>query len=118
MYGEPQHLPIAETHPLSATNPYGRSKLFIEDMLRDLHRADPQGVPNNLMPFVAQVAVGLRPQLQIWGNDYPTPMAPVFATTFTWWIWPKAMSKRCRPWLRHSASRSTWAQALATVCST
>lgn len=73
VYGEPQHLPIAETHPLSATNPYGRSKLFIEDMLRDLHRADPQGVPNNLMPFVAQVAVGLRPQLQIWGNDYPTP---------------------------------------------
>lgn len=97
VYGEPQLLPIAENHPLSATNPYGRSKLFIEEMLRDMYRAnplwkiallryfnpvgahpsgligeDPQGVPNNLMPFVAQVAVGLREHLHIWGNDYPT----------------------------------------------
>ncbi len=98
VYGEPQRLPLTEDHPLSATNPYGRTKLVIEDMLRDLYRSDPswrigilryfnpvgahesgligedpQGIPNNLMPFVAQVAVGRREQLMVWGNDYPTP---------------------------------------------
>lgn len=97
VYGEPQRLPLTEDHPLSATNPYGRSKLIIEDMLRDMYRAspnwriailryfnpvgahesgqigeDPQGIPNNLMPFVAQVAVGRRQYLNVWGNDYPT----------------------------------------------
>ncbi len=98
VYGEPQHLPLTEDHPLSATSPYGRTKLIIEEMLRDLYRAepdwrigilryfnpvgahasgligeDPQGIPNNLMPFVAQVAVGRRDQLYVWGGDYPTP---------------------------------------------
>ncbi|MGB6100038.1 MAG: UDP-glucose 4-epimerase GalE [Comamonas sp.] len=98
VYGEPQYLPLNESHPLSATNPYGRSKLFIEDMLRDLFNAqpdwriailryfnpvgahasgligeDPQGTPNNLMPYVAQVAVGRRTHLNVWGTDYPTP---------------------------------------------
>ena len=97
VYGDPHHLPLTEDHPLSATNPYGRSKLIIEDMLRDHHIAapdwrigilryfnpvgahesgligeDPQGIPNNLMPFVAQVAVGRREKLNIWGSDYPT----------------------------------------------
>lgn len=97
VYGEPQRLPLTEDHPLSATNPYGRTKLVIEEMLRDFHAAnpswriailryfnpvgahdsgligeDPQGTPNNLMPFVAQVAVGQREQLQVWGSDYPT----------------------------------------------
>jgi UDP-glucose 4-epimerase len=97
VYGQPQQLPLTEDHPLSATNPYGRTKLMIEDLLRDLHAADaswriailryfnpvgahesgligedPQGIPNNLMPFVAQVAVGQRPSLNIWGNDYAT----------------------------------------------
>ncbi len=98
VYGEPEYLPLDEKHPLCATNPYGRSKLFIEDMLRDCFIAnatwkiimlryfnpvgahesgligeDPQNVPNNLMPFVAQVAVGKRDKLNIWGGDYPTP---------------------------------------------
>jgi len=98
VYGDPQRLPLTEDHPLSATNPYGRTKLVIEDMLRDLYRSDPswrigilryfnpvgahesgligedpQGIPNNLMPFVAQVAVGRREKLMVWGNDYPTP---------------------------------------------
>ena len=98
VYGNPQKLPLTEDHPLSATNPYGQSKLVIEDMLRDLHRSDPswrisilryfnpvgahasgligedpQGTPNNLMPFVAQVAVGQREWVNIWGDDYPTP---------------------------------------------
>jgi UDP-glucose 4-epimerase len=97
VYGEPQHLPLKEDHPLSTTNPYGRSKLMIEEMLRDLYQAnpqfriailryfnpvgahdsgligeDPQGIPNNLMPFVAQVAVGRREYLNVWGSDYPT----------------------------------------------
>ncbi|MFZ4480792.1 MAG: UDP-glucose 4-epimerase GalE, partial [Rhodoferax sp.] len=98
VYGEPQCLPLTEQHPLSATNPYGRTKLVIEEMLRDLHRSDPGwrlsilryfnpvgahrsgmigedplGVPNNLLPFVAQVAVGRRECLNVWGSDYPTP---------------------------------------------
>ena len=98
VYGEPRQLPVPEDHPLSATNPYGRTKLVIEDMLRDFAHSDaswriallryfnpigahpsgligedPRGIPNNLMPYVAQVAAGRRPQLQVWGNDYPTP---------------------------------------------
>ena len=98
VYGEPQSLPLTEDHPLSATNPYGRTKLVIEDMLRELHVADPTwriailryfnpvgahpsgrigedpvGVPSNLLPYVAQVAVGRRERLSIWGSDYPTP---------------------------------------------
>ncbi len=98
VYGVPQSLPLQESHPLSATSPYGRSKLFVEDMLRDLFRAqpdwrisilryfnpvgahysgligeDPNGIPNNLMPFVAQVAIGKREKVNVWGSDYPTP---------------------------------------------
>ncbi len=98
VYGDPQRLPLTEDHPLSVTNPYGRTKLMIEDMLRDLHHSDaswriailryfnpigahvsgrigedPQGIPNNLMPYVSQVAAGKREQLQVWGKDYPTP---------------------------------------------
>lgn len=98
VYGEPKYLPLTENHPLSASNPYGRSKLIIEDILRDFYQSsptskiailryfnpvgahssgligeDPQGIPNNLMPFVAQVAVGEREYLNVWGNDYPTP---------------------------------------------
>ena len=98
VYGDPQQLPIPEGHALSTTNPYGQTKLVIEEMLRDLHRSDsswrfavlryfnpvgahssgligedPQGTPNNLMPFVTQVAVGRREALNVWGDDYNTP---------------------------------------------
>jgi len=98
VYGDPQRLPLMEDHPLSATNPYGKTKLVIEDMLRDVFQSDPswrigilryfnpvgahatgligedpQGTPNNLMPFVSQVAVGRREFLNVWGNDYDTP---------------------------------------------
>ena len=98
VYGDPRRLPLTEDHPLAATNPYGRTKLVIEEMLRDLYRSDPawrigilryfnpagahasgligedpQGVPGNLMPFIAQVAAGHREFLNVWGNDYPTP---------------------------------------------
>jgi len=97
VYGEPKSLPILENFPLSATNPYGRSKLFIEDILRDIaisdngwkilllryfnpvgaHASaligeDPNGIPNNLMPFISQVAVGKREYLSIFGDDYDT----------------------------------------------
>jgi len=98
VYGDPPSVPIVESFPLSATNPYGRSKLMIEDILRDTARSDPQwriallryfnpvgahesgligedpqGIPNNLLPYVAQVAAGILPQLSIFGADYPTP---------------------------------------------
>jgi len=97
VYGDPQQLPIGEDAPTGATNPYGRTKLFIEEMLRDLHTAedswriailryfnpigahptgligeDPQGIPNNLFPFVTQVAIGKRSQLSVFGDDYET----------------------------------------------
>ena len=98
VYGDPSTVPIREDFPRSATNPYGRSKLIIEDVLADLNLSqpdwriarlryfnpvgahesgligeDPQGIPNNLLPCVAQIAAGRREYLNIWGNDYPTP---------------------------------------------
>ena len=97
VYGDPMTVPITEDFPLSATNPYGRSKLMVEDCLRDLFIAkpnwhiallryfnpvgahqsgligeDPNGIPNNLMPYIAQVAIGKRECLNVFGNDYPT----------------------------------------------
>lgn len=97
VYGEPQYLPLDEKHPTSATNPYGRSKLHIEEMLKDVatstfdwrivclryfnpvgaHESgligdNPNGVPNNLMPYIAQVATGQRTVLNVFGGDYPT----------------------------------------------
>lgn len=98
VYGDPARVPITEDFPLAATNPYGHSKLMIEDILRDTARADaswriallryfnpvgahesgmigeqPSGIPNNLLPYVAQVAVGRREWLNVFGGDYPTP---------------------------------------------
>ena len=98
VYGDQASVPIREDAPLSSTNPYGRSKLMIEDILRDVAKADPDwkiallryfnpvgahasgrigedpnGIPNNLMPYVAQVAVGKLACLSVFGNDYPTP---------------------------------------------
>ncbi len=99
VYGDPHAVPIREDFPVGATtNPYGRSKFMIEEILRDLHVSDPEwriallryfnpvgahdsgligedpnDIPNNLMPYIAQVAVGRRPYLNVFGNDYPTP---------------------------------------------
>jgi UDP-glucose 4-epimerase len=98
VYGNPQKVPITEDFPLSATNPYGRTKLLIEEILRDVRAAepgwqiallryfnpvgahesgeigeDPNGIPNNLFPYIAQVAVGKLKELAVFGNDYPTP---------------------------------------------
>lgn len=97
VYGDARSSPIKECHALSATSPYGRSKLYIEEMLRDtvvsddewsvailryfnpvgahpsgLIGEDPKGIPNNLMPFVTKVALGVQPVLKVFGNDYPT----------------------------------------------
>ena len=98
VYGDPRKVPIREDFPVSATNPYGRSKLIIEQILKDLHISDekwnivllryfnpvgahaggsigedPNGLPNNLFPFITQVAVGKRNALSVFGNDYSTP---------------------------------------------
>jgi UDP-glucose 4-epimerase len=97
VYGDPASVPIREDFPLSATNPYGRSKLMVEDVLRDLYVSDnswsigilryfnpvgahvsgligegPNGIPNNLMPFVSQVAIGKRDKVSVFGDDYET----------------------------------------------
>ena len=98
VYGDPQRLPLTEDHPFSPASTYGQTKLVVENMLRELHRSnpawrvailryfnpvgahasgligeDPQGIPNNLMPYVTQVAIGQREYLNVWGGDYPTP---------------------------------------------
>ena len=98
VYGNPHTVPITEDFPLHCTNPYGRTKLMIEEILRDLYVSDnewdiallryfnpvgahesgligedPTGIPNNLMPYISQVAVGKRPYLNVFGDDYETP---------------------------------------------
>jgi UDP-glucose 4-epimerase len=98
VYGDPHTVPITEDFPLQATNPYGRTKLMMEYVLSDLNVADadfnvallryfnpigahesgmigedPNGIPNNLLPFVAQVAIGRREKVSVYGDDYPTP---------------------------------------------
>ncbi len=98
VYGDPHTVPIKEDFPLSTTNPYGATKLMIENMLKDIFKADnswniallryfnpvgahksgligenPNGIPNNLVPYIAKVALGQLPELSVFGNDYPTP---------------------------------------------
>lgn len=98
VYGAPKTVPVREDFPLSATNPYGRTKLMIEEILQDFYVADngwnvtilryfnpigahksgiigenPRGIPNNLMPYITQVATGKLEKLRVFGNDYPTP---------------------------------------------
>jgi len=98
VYGDPERVPVTEGCALAPVNPYGRSKRMIEQILEDLHRSDPDwniailryfnpvgahasgrigedptGIPNNLFPYLAQVAIGRLPELRVFGNDYPTP---------------------------------------------
>jgi UDP-glucose 4-epimerase len=98
VYGEPEKLPIPESHRLAPANPYGKTKFLIEHLLADYAAADarfhyaalryfnptgahpsgrigedPNGIPNNLFPYISQVAIGRRPALRVWGSDYPTP---------------------------------------------
>ncbi|KAJ1400394.1 UDP-glucose 4-epimerase [Sesbania bispinosa] len=101
VYGQPDQIPCVEDSNLHAMNPYGRTKLYLEEIARDIQRAepewriillryfnpvgahesgqigeDPRGIPNNLMPYIQQVAVGRLPELNVYGHDYPTKMAP------------------------------------------
>ena len=105
VYGDPATVPITEDFPLSTTNPYGSTKLMIEMMLKDMAKADPEfnpillryfnpvgahesgkigedpnGIPNNLVPYITQVAIGKLEKLRVFGNDYPTPCG----TTSMW----------------------------------
>ena len=98
VYGDPETVPVTEEFPLSVTNPYGRTKLMIEDMLRDLYQSDtswniailryfnpigahesgeigedPNGIPNNLLPYVSKVAEGILEKINVFGDDYDTP---------------------------------------------
>jgi len=98
VYGDPATMPITEDMPLSPVNPYGQTKVMVENILGDLYRSDnrwalvilryfnpigadpsgrigedPNGIPNNLVPYIAQVAVGRLPHLPVYGNEYPTP---------------------------------------------
>lgn len=99
VYGDPEFVPLTESHPLRSTNPYGKTKLFIEEIFRDVNAAqpgkwsiqllryfnpigghpsgligeDPKGAPNNLVPYVSQVAVGRLEKVSVFGNDYDTP---------------------------------------------
>ena len=98
VYGDPDTVPIKEDFPLSCSNPYGRTKLMIEEIVRDINRADPDfsavllryfnpvgahesgrigedphGIPNNLTPYITQVLIGKQEELPVFGNDYPTP---------------------------------------------
>ena len=142
VYGDPERLPITEDSPLSATNPYGQTKLMGETILRDLGAADatwqtaclryfnpvgahesgligedPRGTPNNLMPFVAQVAVGRRASSVSTATTTPRPTALACVTTSTCWTWPTAMSPPCAGCSTAPAhSPSTWAPAVATAC--
>ena len=124
VYGDPAFVPITEECPKGeVTNPYGRTKSMLEQILTDLNTADPEwnvmllryfnpigahesgrmgenpkGIPNNLLPYITQVAVGKLVCLGVFGNDYDTRTAPASGTTSTWWIWRTAMSRRCRRW--------------------
>lgn len=97
VYGSPENVPVKEDYPLSVTNPYGRTKLMLEEILQDLYKSDnqwnvillryfnpigahqsgligedPNGIPNNLLPYISKVAIGELPQLNVFGDDYPT----------------------------------------------
>ena len=143
VYGDPASVPIREDFPVGATtNPYGTTKVFTERILTDCCKADPElnvallryfnpigahpsgkigedpnGIPNNLVPYIAKVAVGKLEKVHVYGNDYPTPDAPACATTSTSWTWPAAMWQPSKSWKKSPAcSSATWAPATATVC--
>jgi UDP-glucose 4-epimerase len=138
VYGDPRSVPIGEDFPLSATNAYGRSKLMIEDVLRDVAKADPNwrvallryfnpvgahssgmigedpnGIPNNLLPYVAQVAVGKLKELSVFGGDYPTPDG----TGVRDYIHVVDLASGHLAALRALKERSIWAPGAATVSS-
>ena len=143
VYGDPASVPITEDFPTGATtNPYGTTKVFTERILQDVCKADPSlnvallryfnpigahksgligedpnGIPNNLMPYIAKVAVGKLERCMSLATTIPPRTAPACATTSTWWIWPAAMCAPSRSWKRTAAcSSAIWAPARATAC--
>ena len=123
VYGSPKSVPIREDFPLHVTNPYGRTKLILEEVLTDVHTADPafnvillryfnpigahrsgrigenpKGIPNNLLPYITQVAIGKLPKINVFGDDYDTPDGTGVRDTSTWSILPAAMRKRSNGW--------------------
>jgi UDP-glucose 4-epimerase len=132
VYGVPKRVPLYESDPIgSATNPYGETKIMIERILEDVAKADPSlnvallryfnpigghpsgllgedpnGIPNNLMPYITQVAIGKLPFLKSMAMTIRRSMARAFGITSTLWIWLKAMLPRLRNSKRNLASRS------------
>ena len=144
VYGDPASVPITEDFPTgNTTNPYGTTKVFTERILTDVCKADPSlnvailryfnpigahksgligedpnGIPNNLMPYIAKVAVGKLEKVHVFGNDYPTPDGHRACGTISmWWTWPGAMCAPSASWRPAAAcSSATWAPAADTVC--
>jgi UDP-glucose 4-epimerase len=142
VYGDPASVPLREDFPTSATNPYGRSKLMVEEILRDLAKSDPRwaivllryfnpvgahesgligedpnGIPNNLLPYISQVGVGKLKELGSLATTTRRRTAPGCATISTWWISPSVTSKRW-PASRviPASSPITWAPVRAIPC--
>ena len=142
VYGDPASVPITEDFPTgNTTNPYGTTKVFTERILTDVCKADPSmnvavlryfnpigahksgligedpnGIPNNLVPYIAKVAVGVLERCMCSATTIPPRTAPACGTTSTWWTWPAAMSAPSRSWRPAAASLSaTWAPARATA---
>ena len=142
VYGEPQYLPFDEKHPTGATNPYGRTKLHIEEMLKDVCTSDPswrvaclryfnpvgahpsgligedpRGIPNNLMPFVAKVAMGELPAISVFGTDYPTPDGTGVRDYIHVMIWRKGTWPAYVIWgTQTDGTQSTWGPGMAIAC--
>ena len=142
VYGDPHEVPIKEDFPVGqVTNPYGRSKFMVEEILRDtaasnghwnfsilryfnpvgahesgLIGEDPSGIPNNLMPYIAQVAVGKLEQLNVFGNDYPTHDGTGYVTTSMLSTWPLVTLQHCEPiGLITACILTIWVPAKAAV---
>jgi UDP-glucose 4-epimerase len=146
VYGQPEILPVTESSPLlPANSPYGYTKQVCEEMINQavvgqmqaravtlryfnpigahpsaLLGEQPIGVPNNLVPFITQAAAGLRPPVTIFGNDYPTPMAPISGTISMWLTWPRRMWRLWTSWWGPMAEGSTgfltWVRAKGIRC--
>ena len=142
VYGTPKELPITEETPTGGTtNPYGTSKLFQEQILRDVHVADPswtivllryfnpvgahesgllgedpKGIPANLTPYVAKVAVGELKEVQVYGDDYDTPDGTGVRDYIHVSTWPRATWPSLTTSTRKACSSTTWVLATATPC--
>jgi len=141
VYGDPVRLPLDEDCPLSTTNPYGATKLMMENIMQDVYKADnawtiillryfnpvgahesgdigedPKGIPNNLMPFVAQVACGRLPSINVFGNDYDTPDGTGVRDYIHVVVWQKVTSRRLKRSPKAACTSTTSARVEGTAC--